>query len=80
MGKITYTEASQPWSKRVGGGYPNLEDLELAADFLDFDVLVGPKHPTRGFFMIRDERAGLKPTHKEGTNGRHQSSATRTIR
>lgn len=51
MGEVHRTEAALPWSKRVGGGYPTMEDLELAARLLDFDVLVGQQHVIYGYFM-----------------------------
>lgn len=51
MGVITYTEAALSASRRVGGFYDRVEDLERAASFLDFDVYVPPRH-ARGFFMV----------------------------
>jgi hypothetical protein len=58
---ITYTKAAQPWSQRLGGGYPDKADLELAADMLECDVLVGPPHPIHGWFMTRNPAAPLVP-------------------
>jgi hypothetical protein len=52
MGEIFHTEDPQPTSRRVGGFYAKLEDLELAVSLLDFDVFVGPEHPQRGYFMV----------------------------
>ena len=51
MGAVIYTEERQPWARRVGGAYPNMFDLELAADMLEFDVLVGPRDQ-RGYWMV----------------------------
>lgn len=51
MGDITYTEATLPASRRVGGFYDRVEDLEQAASLLDFDVYVPPRHRL-GFFMV----------------------------
>lgn len=36
---------------RVGGFYDKLEDIEKAAEYLSFDVVVPPKLK-RGYFMV----------------------------
>ncbi len=57
MAKLRETAEPQLWQKRVGGGYPTMLDLELAAQFVSFPVLVGPPHPQLGFFMVMDTEA-----------------------
>ena len=52
MGQIIRTDEPQAWSERVGGGYQDVDELELAADMLAFDVKVGPRDPEHGFFMV----------------------------
>lgn len=67
MGAVRRTEAAQPWSQRIGGGFTTVEDVKLAADFLDFDVLVGPPHVVHGFFMIRDPANPRVPRYEGST-------------
>lgn len=52
MGRVTETKAVLLWSDRIGGGYPTIEQARIAAEFLEFDVMIGAPHPIHGFFMV----------------------------
>lgn len=66
MGGIRYTEQEQSWLARIGGGYADKDTLELVAEHLDMNVVVGPAHPLFGLFMVPDH-GQANDTTKETT-------------
>lgn len=53
MAQVDRTEAMQLWSKRIGGGYPTIDECERAAELLgEGHVLIGPPHSTLGYFIV----------------------------
>lgn len=51
MAIVDYPQDAGTPEQRVGGFYEELEELEKAAEFLGFDVVVPPK-AKRGWYMV----------------------------
>lgn len=60
MGTVTYVAYELSEQSRVGGYYATTEDLELAARFFEFDVIVGPIAPL-GYFMTMSDKTTPQP-------------------